>query len=621
MVSSKIKSGSLDRFRVIPRHGSLQLPVSQVGVVVDVGAEVVGCAHTSGLSMGHFSNRDGGRGDCFVSLLKATAGNPCDLLIFPRFNTKSRYFIPSLFLETMSNQTNRPSSTPPPANRNDYGSDSDDSLDPLFAHNVTAAISEVHGGPRPSLTPATNRINQSLFGQKRDSDGKADSNLRAADGCSSPLKKKAAPLQSRTITQSQDNDDSPGGAAIHSTSQHDDISVIQPTPAAASVPAGVTPSPEAALAEALASVAVSPNTKKQRKQEEAERKKREQRRIQRAKKVQLNNDFFQYLRPSTFDKDLFGVGAADVYAEEEIAAFDTKYQQQLVFNFDQKRRSKKQATSGGRASRSQEQMDLDTNLAAFNMETTDRRELSRYVLEDLLSCQLGDRFLMLIKKSKSEDFADKPEMAAVAQQTRGIGGELCKISGELYYCLKATISHAPLHEELRLGMTRGQFKDKFFDDSGGFVVCFDDTDVTLTFSWQQLLEDPMSVMFFGRPFATTRPFDKLFKGKNKEQYAHHVFRQFSAEYYGDARMSAQLYAAYLKCLYGIMAATVKRLQNERDQALDKATFNTPQCKLFCKIFDQLCHNSFIFCMTDWNDYTQPIVHPNDFTIKRMGGNR
>ena len=55
----------------------------------------------------------------------------------------------------------------------------------------------------------------------------------------------------------------------------------------------------------------------------------------------------------------------------------------------------------------------------------------------------------------------------------------------------------------------------------------------------------MSVMFFGRPFANTRPFDKLFKGKTNGQYAHHVFRQFAAEYYGDARMSAQLYAAYL----------------------------------------------------------------------------
>ena len=79
-------------------------------------------------------------------------------------------------------------------------------------------------------------------------------------------------------------------------------------------------------------------------------------------------------------------------------------------------------------------------------------------------------------------------------------------------------------------------------------MAFDETDETMTFSWKDVIDRCEDVMFFGRPFDGVRPFDDLFKNKKDVEYAHHVFRQFASEYKGDARASAQLYAAYQKRL-------------------------------------------------------------------------
>ena len=49
-------------------------------------------------------------------------------------------------------------------------------------------------------------------------------------------------------------------------------------------------------------------------------------------KVILDSNFFTYLRPSTFDKDLFIRGHPTVYSEHEMVQFDVNYQKQLSFN-------------------------------------------------------------------------------------------------------------------------------------------------------------------------------------------------------------------------------------------------------------------------------------------------
>ena len=105
-------------------------------------------------------------------------------------------------------------------------------------------------------------------------------------------------------------------------------------------------------------------------------------------KVILDSNFFTYLRPSTFDKDLFIRGHPTVYSEDEMVQFDVNYQKQLSFNFCATRATRKKAAAmqDARASHLRE-LDLDVTPTSFSSATTDRHELSRYVLEDLLSCK------------------------------------------------------------------------------------------------------------------------------------------------------------------------------------------------------------------------------------------
>ena len=117
-------------------------------------------------------------------------------------------------------------------------------------------------------------------------------------------------------------------------------------------------------------------------------------------KVILDSNVFTYLRPSTFDKDLFIRGHPIVYSEDEMVQFDANYQKQLSFNFCATRATRKKAAAmqDARASLLRD-IDLDVTPTSFSLATTDRHELSRYILEDLLSHQVGCRFIVCIRES------------------------------------------------------------------------------------------------------------------------------------------------------------------------------------------------------------------------------
>jgi hypothetical protein len=58
-------------------------------------------------------------------------------------------------------------------------------------------------------------------------------------------------------------------------------------------------------------------------------------------------------------------------------------------------------------------------------------------------------------------------------------------------------------------------------------------------------------MFFDKCFDQTHPWGPVFRFKTDPEYAHHVFRQFASEYFGDSRASAQLFAAYKDCMCSV----------------------------------------------------------------------
>jgi hypothetical protein len=62
-------------------------------------------------------------------------------------------------------------------------------------------------------------------------------------------------------------------------------------------------------------------------------------------KVILDSNFFTYLRPSTFDKDLLIRGHTTVYSEDEMVQFDANFSKQLSFNFCATRATRKKAAA------------------------------------------------------------------------------------------------------------------------------------------------------------------------------------------------------------------------------------------------------------------------------------
>ena len=160
--------------------------------------------------------------------------------------------------------------------------------------------------------------------------------------------------------------------------------------------------------------------------------------------------------------------------------YDRNYQTQLLFNFAQKRASKKRALADeGRSSRSASLDDLDYNNAAFHVESTNFQELSRYILEDVLQCKPGDKFLLCLPADSGPVHSLDLTAIARAQTLQNVGGDKCKISGRDYYCLKVVMDYAPNHTDIGLGMTEAQFVKMFDDRSGGFRVSFVSTEVKL----------------------------------------------------------------------------------------------------------------------------------------------
>ena len=71
---------------------------------------------------------------------------------------------------------------------------------------------------------------------------------------------------------------------------------------------------------------------------------------------------------------------------------------------------------------------------------------------------MGERFLICIPKYLDNELDGILSTVARLQKTATIGGEVFKISARDYYCLKGCIYMANMNDQLRLGMTRGNFE-------------------------------------------------------------------------------------------------------------------------------------------------------------------
>ena len=392
-------------------------------------------------------------------------------------------------------------------------------------------------------------------------------------------------------------------------------------------PAGVTPSPAVLPLNTVAPADEAPNAaafdavrpssvltakgraRADRKQQQAENAHAAEAK-RRRKPIKLGRGFVNFTRPCIFDDQRFRPGQPPVYAVSEMDTFDAAFEKQLTFNFSQRRSSHKKLMAEQRVSRSAI-LDVDHDVAAHNVTTTDFRDLSRYVMEDMVAATAGTRFLVCI--SKDADFSGTPMDVARDQRKHGVAGDMVRIFGRLYYNLLGWVSVAASNDAVRLGMSVGQFDIAYFNDSGGFVFSFDASGHKLTFSWRDVVEHSSDVMFFGRKFEGARLYDEyLFKNKTNRQYIHHVFRLMSSELVGDALACTQLYACYQKRMRRSLEHQLQQAAAAQAGLFNRQTFNTPLGQLFRKLFNGLCKNSFLNCMSRFQDYTQPIISNADF---------
>ena len=102
------------------------------------------------------------------------------------------------------------------------------------------------------------------------------------------------------------------------------------------------------------------------------------------------------LRHDTFDHESFRKGKPTMYSTDDIAQFDADFKKQIHFNFaaTQNTLKQKESQEATCASRLRD-IDLDVIQRDTSTLTTNRSDLSRYILEDVLDCPPGSQFIFV----------------------------------------------------------------------------------------------------------------------------------------------------------------------------------------------------------------------------------
>jgi len=227
-------------------------------------------------------------------------------------------------------------------------------------------------------------------------------------------------------------------------------------------------------------------------------------------KIILDSSYFFFLQPLTSDKHRFCRGHPQVYSTADIVTFDTNYQRQLSFYFSATRASRKKSAvmDNPRASRLRD-VDLGITPLSFSRDTTDRRELSRYVLEDLLSCPVGCCIIVCVRSGAhgnptEKSYSDQAKSIASSRNGQGITTELWRMSGEMYHVLQGTICRSTLREEVTSkNLSKSRFLKYFNNRSGDFGISFDGTRQVLSVPWRDMIEYSNIVMFLASNLITS----------------------------------------------------------------------------------------------------------------------
>ena len=330
-----------------------------------------------------------------------------------------------------------------------------------------------------------------------------------------------------------------------------------------------------------------------------------------------------FLRPHTFDHKLFRRGKEDIYSIAEMEQFDADYRRQLHFNFSATRttQQQKQAFDATRASHLRDvNLDALPDSTSSTIISSKRQDLLRYILEEILDCPVGSRFIVCIAMEDNDDKRSKyySETARAIQcdfRSKGLPVETWRMSSKRYLVLQGRITRSSHYDDISMkSLTQRQFRDAFSNESVDVAIQFDGITTRLTVPWRNFINVSRCIMLFGFPFEQGRSFAKLFR-KMKAQHAHHIFCQFASEYFGDSWASSMLFIEYQQARLDAAAEIFMSSQGNTSSASNlfhDSSFKTERAQRFQYWFDRYCKHAFLNCMNSYKNNSQPLLVPDDF---------
>ena len=101
----------------------------------------------------------------------------------------------------------------------------------------------------------------------------------------------------------------------------------------------------------------------------------------------------------------------------------------------------------------------------------------------------------------------------------------------------------------------------------------------------------------------------------KPQHTHHIFCQFASEYFGNSRACSMLYIEYQQARLDAAVeelVTSQGITASASNLFQESLFKTKRAQQFQHGFDCYCEHAFLNCMNSYNDYSQPLLVPDDF---------
>jgi len=313
-----------------------------------------------------------------------------------------------------------------------------------------------------------------------------------------------------------------------------------------------------------------------------------------------------------------------MYPIAEMERFNADFHMQSTFNFSATRttQKQKQAIDATRASRLRD-VDLDAllkNTSTSAVISSKRQKLSCYVLEDILDCPVGSRFIVCIVAEDNDDdrcryYTDTAKIFQSDLSRDGLPVETWRMWSNRYLVIQGRIDRTSHYDDIKMkSLSQRQFCHAFSNESGDVAIRFDGISTRLTIPWRDFINASRCIMLFGFPFAQGQLFAKLFQ-KMKPQHAHHIFHQFASEYYGDSWACPMLYIEYQQARLDAAVEEVLTSQGITTSVsifFQESSFKTKRAKQFQHWFDRYCEHAFLNCMNSYNDYSQPLLIPDDF---------